>query len=414
MGVVAQQTPTSQILPLVPISPDVNSLWTWAQDLTRTLQQNLNSIARKANDTSTYPLTGDLNAGGFSITGLLNLTLTGTLTYQGADIDTRFVNVTGDTMTGGLGFGSAVAASITDVTRHIALFSTAYGFGITSSHLNYVAPTGAVHNFVINGVSVASFSSTVFTTNGGLTISGAVTGVTSLSMAGALSGVTTISAGSLVTLTTATAPTLTLSQTGTARAGAFRETAVGTFLVFDSANALGFAIISESTANINNNTFATGTTVWSVTSAGAVTMSGALSGATTVTASSDFNTTAGTFKRNGTAIPFVKAFESAQQTITAAGALTLAHGLGVSPKLYMAVIINQTAELGYSIGDEVLVNPSTHGSSAESRGLSLVPDATNINVRYAAGTVMDIINKTTGAVGGITSANWKLVVRAWA
>lgn len=114
------------------------------------------------------------------------------------------------------------------------------------------------------------------------------------------------------------------------------------------------------------------------------------------------------------ALPIQKRFESAQQTITAAGALTLAHSLGVLPKLYMAVIICQTAELGYSIGDEVQVNPSVHGSSAESRGLSLVPDATNINVRFGSGTVMDVINKTTGGVGGITAANWKLVIRAWA
>ena len=122
----------------------------------------------------------------------------------------------------------------------------------------------------------------------------------------------------------------------------------------------------------------------------------------------------GTFLLAGTAIPFVKAFESSQQTITAAGALTLAHSLGVKPKLYMAVIVCITAELGYSIGDEVIVNPSVHGSSAESRGLSLVPDATNINVRFGSGTVMDIINKSNGNVGGITAANWKLIVRAWA
>lgn len=51
------------------------------------------------------------------------------------------------TMTGGLGMGSAVAASATDVSRHLALFSTTYGFSITSQRLNYVVPTGAAHEF---------------------------------------------------------------------------------------------------------------------------------------------------------------------------------------------------------------------------------------------------------------------------
>ena len=114
--------------------------------------------------------------------------------------------------------------------------------------------------------------------------------------------------------------------------------------------------------------------------------------------------------------PFQCAFESSQQTITAAGALTIAHGLSAAPKLYMAVLKCTTAEHGYSIGDEVAINPSSHDStSGTNRGLSIVPDATNLNIRFGSNSAaINVLNKTTGAIVGITPASWALVLRAWA
>lgn len=55
-----------------------------------------------------------------------------------------------------LGFGSAVGSSNSDVTRHIALYGTSYGFGITGNRLNYIAPINARHTFVVNGVDSVS------------------------------------------------------------------------------------------------------------------------------------------------------------------------------------------------------------------------------------------------------------------
>lgn len=52
---------------------------------------------------------------------------------------------TGLAMTQGVSFGSSVAASNSDLTRHLALFSTTYGFGVTGNRLNYVAPAAASH-----------------------------------------------------------------------------------------------------------------------------------------------------------------------------------------------------------------------------------------------------------------------------
>lgn len=67
-----------------------------------------------------------------------------------------YVLKAGDMMTGGLAFGSATGSSNSDVTRHIALYGTSYGLGITGNRLNYVAPINARHTFVVNGVDSVS------------------------------------------------------------------------------------------------------------------------------------------------------------------------------------------------------------------------------------------------------------------
>lgn len=114
------------------------------------------------------------------------------------------------------------------------------------------------------------------------------------------------------------------------------------------------------------------------------------------------------YLRAGVALPIQLQFESAQQTITLAGNLTIPHGLPAKPKLYMAVLQCVTAELGYSVGDETpLID-----SFASSQASSIVPDTVNINVRFANGAI-GVSNKTTGVSTTITPANWRLVVRAW-
>lgn len=52
-------------------------------------------------------------------------------------------------------FGSVLAASATDLSKHIALFSTTHGFAVTANRINYVAPTGVDHIFRVNTVDVA-------------------------------------------------------------------------------------------------------------------------------------------------------------------------------------------------------------------------------------------------------------------
>lgn len=105
----------------------------------------------------------------------------------------------------------------------------------------------------------------------------------------------------------------------------------------------------------------------------------------------------------------VEVFESTQQTITTAGALTLAHGLGRVPKEVWANFVCLTAEAGYSIGD-VVVNPGYNING--SRGFSCVVDSTNLNIRYGSQTPLQLLNKTTGTVAIMTSANWAAVFYA--
>lgn len=111
---------------------------------------------------------------------------------------------------------------------------------------------------------------------------------------------------------------------------------------------------------------------------------------------------------------FTKSYTSTNQTITAGGALTLAHSLGAMPTLVQARIKCTTADLGYSIGDEVIVNPGPSYVSS-STGLSLVVDATNIVVRFGSSAgAMSVVRKDTGALAIITAASWAAIFKAWA
>ncbi len=53
----------------------------------------------------------------------------------------------------GADFGSTVAASSTDLSSHLALFSTTYGLNVTSNSLNYVVPTGGAHYLRVDGTT---------------------------------------------------------------------------------------------------------------------------------------------------------------------------------------------------------------------------------------------------------------------
>lgn len=113
------------------------------------------------------------------------------------------------------------------------------------------------------------------------------------------------------------------------------------------------------------------------------------------------------------AIGFSSRYNSGNQTITAGGALTLAHSLGREPDIIQAWLKCQTAEAGYSIGDKLAAGVSSE--QGISRGLSIVCDSTNVNVRFGSDAApFVILNKTTGTITTATNGNWRLVIDAWA
>ena len=100
-------------------------------------------------------------------------------------------------------------------------------------------------------------------------------------------------------------------------------------------------------------------------------------------------------------------FESSETTIGAAGTTTIvAHGLGTVPRLIYVALRCKTAELGYSIGDEVAWLGSTTNQS-------VYADATNIGIVTNSADNFFIQNRSTFASSGITLGNWKYVVRAY-
>lgn len=109
---------------------------------------------------------------------------------------------------------------------------------------------------------------------------------------------------------------------------------------------------------------------------------------------------------------FTKSFTSSNQTITAAGTLSLAHGLGVMPSLVQVRLKCTSAEGNFSVGDEVIFNS---GDQNAHRGCAIVPDATNLVIRYGSdANTFNVNNKTTGASFAITNASWVAIFKAWA
>lgn len=111
---------------------------------------------------------------------------------------------------------------------------------------------------------------------------------------------------------------------------------------------------------------------------------------------------------------FTREFISADQAITSAGSLTIAHGLGEKPGGVELRLRCTTAQHNWAVGDEVVV-PVGAWDGTNWRGAAVWSDATNIYLRFgAAAAAFAYANKTTGAGVGLANANWVLIVRAWA
>ena len=110
---------------------------------------------------------------------------------------------------------------------------------------------------------------------------------------------------------------------------------------------------------------------------------------------------------------FTESFVSGPQVITPAGGLVLGHGLTGQPQMTFVVLVNVVPEFNYLVGQQTPANAAT-GASSNNQGTSIVPDASNLNIRFGAGSgggtpVYSVIDRTTGATNGITNANWQAI-----
>lgn len=102
-------------------------------------------------------------------------------------------------------------------------------------------------------------------------------------------------------------------------------------------------------------------------------------------------------------------FESSLQTLAAGySAVTVSHGLGAQPKLFMVVLRCNTIDLGYAVGDEVAY---PFASLYAVGGFSTWASATQIGSVVNAN--LQLPNKSTGTFGTLTYARWNIIFRAW-
>lgn len=114
-------------------------------------------------------------------------------------------------------------------------------------------------------------------------------------------------------------------------------------------------------------------------------------------------------------IALTKYYESGEQTITVGGQLVLNHSFNTIPKIVSAFLVCKIADAGYSVGDIDAIDLGASDGSA-SWGLSVVPTSTNLTLRIGAvGRGFIVIRKDTGVIVDLlATANWRLIVRAWA
>jgi len=103
-------------------------------------------------------------------------------------------------------------------------------------------------------------------------------------------------------------------------------------------------------------------------------------------------------------------FVSADTAWVAGSFLTFPHGLGMRPQLAQVEAVCVIANTGYIAGDVVELGSAQFFFNGSSYGFNLVVDATNVKLKVAADGIT-LINPTTGVVGIILPASWKLRVK---
>lgn len=226
--------------------------------------------------------------------------------------------------------------------------------------------------------------------------------------------------GTAITSTGVTPPSVVTSAFGESLVGAANAAAGRTLLgaaPTDAASATVAGLVELSTDAENT----TGTdTARAVTPAGLTNFAPATA---TIDTANDLlivrDATDSKLKKMAAPWAVISAYTPVAQTVTAGGALTLAHGLAGAPKVieYFIKCTDAGGEAGYVQNDEVHVSQMLTGQvvsgSGHQSGLGAKVDATNITIRFASAFNWTIPHATTGVQTTITITKWALVVRAY-
>jgi hypothetical protein len=121
--------------------------------------------------------------------------------------------------------------------------------------------------------------------------------------------------------------------------------------------------------------------------------------------------------RNLINVPLPAPYDSGELSITAGGGHTLPHGLGVRPRIRDMVFVCKTAEFGFEVGQEVdatMIDSTRASGSIFSIGVVAAWSTTQVKIRFGSTAEIPLLNLDTGVNAIGTSANWRLIVRAWA
>lgn len=104
---------------------------------------------------------------------------------------------------------------------------------------------------------------------------------------------------------------------------------------------------------------------------------------------------------------FTHSFNSSAQTITSAGTLTLAHGLGSIPKFVTTFLTCTTNDSNFTAGKILCLYNISSAVGASSQGAAIVVDATNLTLQFSSNSsVYSVPNFSGGTNANLTNTSW--------
>ena len=128
--------------------------------------------------------------------------------------------------------------------------------------------------------------------------------------------------------------------------------------------------------------------------------------ATAETASSQLATTAHVHS-----VFDLRTYKSPDLSIANSGSVTVEHGLGSVPVGVFVSLKCAVAEMGYAVGDVIVLSPQADPTSAV-EGLSVIKTATQLIASVCANGPGEYPIKTGGDSAALTAAKWKLILTA--